>query len=232
MKNFIKIKIKKFLNSKGWKLTKIYKNTTYTNQKPDLKLLEVIHACTGIIHLGGHRGTEASVYDWFNKKTIWIEANPKIYIDLSLNISQYINQIAFNHLISNKDDQEKDFFISNNDGASSSIFQFGKSVENLKMVKKEKLKTITLDTLLKNHSIDAKEYNFWVIDLQGSEYLALEGAKNSLKYCQSILIEISQDEYYVNGAKWKNIKKFLNENKFYNYIEPTSSHQDVLFLKK
>ena len=35
------------------------------------------------------------------------------------------------------------------------------------MVKKEKLKTITLDTLLKNNSIDAKEYNFWVIDLQG-----------------------------------------------------------------
>jgi len=124
------------------------------------------------------------------------------------------------------------FFVSDNDGASSSIFKFGKDSVNLRIIEKKLLKTITLDSLLKKNNIEPKDYDFWVIDLQGVELLALKGAKKSLKHCKAILIEISKKEQYINGAKWKEVKKMLNEFNFKNKEEPTSSHQDVLFVKQ
>lgn len=232
MLKLLKYKIKNYLYKSGWTIKKIYRNRSYTNQAPNEEVIKNIHKCRGIIHMGAHRGTEAAVYDWLNKKTLWIEADPEIFIDLKINISQFINQRAFNTVLYNKNDALIDFFISDNDGASSSLFKFGEKSRDLKMINKKKLKTTTLDSLLKKNLIDPQEYNFWVIDLQGAEFLALEGAKNSLKFCDSILIEISKDEHYINGAKWLDIKKFLNDNNFYNSIEPQKPHQDVLFLKK
>jgi len=29
-----------------------------------------------MLQIGAHRGSEASVYEWFNKEVIWVEANP------------------------------------------------------------------------------------------------------------------------------------------------------------
>ena len=78
MKNLIKRNIKKIINFYGWKLIKIYKNKDYTNSKPNLQLLSALHESNGIFHMGAHRGSEAPVYDWLHKKTLWIEANPKI----------------------------------------------------------------------------------------------------------------------------------------------------------
>ena len=129
MKNYLKKKIKEILTSNGWKLSKIYKNKTYTNQKPNIELLKAINSSNGILHMGAHRGSEAAVYDWFNKKTIWIEANPKIYTDLKINVSTYVNQSAFNILLYEEDDKKIKFNISNNDGASSSIYSFGSESE-------------------------------------------------------------------------------------------------------
>tara|TARA_B100000941_G_scaffold201625_1_gene146740 strand:- start:10095 stop:10796 length:702 start_codon:yes stop_codon:yes gene_type:complete len=228
----LKNKIKNLLFYYGWIIKKIYKNKSYTNLPPNEDILTQLYKSNGVIHMGAHRGTEAAVYDWLNKKTIWIEADPDIFIDLKINVSQFINQIAFNNVLYNEDNILVDFFVSNNDGASSSIFQFKKKFEKIKMIGKKKLRTISLDTLLKKNSINVKEYNFWVIDLQGAEYLVLKGAKNALKLCDSILIEISKEEYYLNGAKWEEIKKFLNENMFFHKIEPNETHQDVLFIRK
>ena len=125
-----------------------------------------------------------------------------------------------------------EFFISDNDGASSSIFKPGKDSQNIKMNEKKLLRTITLDSLLEKNNISSEDYNFWVMDLQGAELLALNGAKHSLKYCKTILIEISKEEQYINGAKWEDVKKILNEFNFKNKKEPTSSHEDVLFIKQ
>ena len=158
MINFFKKNIKKIINYYGWKLTKNYKNNSYTNSKPNLKLLEAISASKGILHMGAHRGTEAAVYDWFHKKTIWIEANPKIFIDLQNNVTSYVSQRAFNILLYEVDDKEFLFNISNNDGASSSIYDFGTESlkDNLKMIETIKLKSKKIDTFFLQNSIDSK----------------------------------------------------------------------------
>ena len=184
--------------------------------------------------MGAHRGTEAAVYDWFNKKTIWIEADPKIFLDLQINISEYINQKAYNFLLYNKDDELLNFNISSNDSASSSIFQLGKkSLETkIKTVETIKIKTKTFDKFVEENNIDIEEYNLWIVDIQGAELLAMKGAEKSLKKCKSILIEVSKEEYYIGGAEWEELKKFLNSYNFYQTSEPITSHEDILFLKK
>ena len=103
---------------------------------------------------------------------------------------------------------------------------------NLKMISKLKLNSKKFDTLVEEILLNISDYNFWILDLQGAELLALKGAKQSLKKCKSILIEISKEEYYINGAKWEELKYFLNEFGFHNKWEPKSSHSDVLFAKK
>ena len=235
MKKILKKSIKSLLNKTNWRLKKIYRNKSYTNMKPRKELLNAMHDCNGIIHMGAHRGGEAPIYDWFNKKAIWIEANPEVILDLKENVTQFINQKVIQALLSNKDDEMVNFKISSNDGASSSIFSFGSHNEihkNIKMVKTINLKTIKFDTVIKNNKININEYNFWTIDLQGSELLALEGAKESLINCKFIYIEISKKEIYEGGAKWHDLNDYLLKNNFYLAWEPKEIHTDVLYIKK
>ena len=212
----------------------------YVNEKPDLDLISAIFHSNGIFHIGAHRGGEAPIYDWFQKKTIWLEANPKIFNELKLNVMEFYDQKAFNCLITDNDYDTKKFNLSSNDGASSSIFNFGdlsigkKSLwknKNLKMIDTIELKSITIDTFVKNNNIDIKNYNHWVIDIQGAELLALKGAKESLKKCNSILIQDSEGNIYEGGAQWKEVKEYLKNNNFINLTEIDKAHSSVLFKK-
>ena len=233
MINSIKNNIKKMFNYYGWKLTKIYRNKNYTNSKPNLKLLEAMHASKGILHMGAHRGTESAVYDWFHKKTLWIEANPKIYTDLKNNINIYINQKAYNILLHEFDNEVFSFNISNNDGASSSIYNFGAESlkDNLEMVETIKLKSKKIDTFFLQESIQAKDYDFWVMDIQGAELPVLKGAQKSLESCNFIYVEVSSGDFYKNGTQWSELKNFLKKKNFENQWEPQDKHKDILFKK-
>ena len=233
MKNLIKRNIKKIINFYGWKLIKIYKNKDYTNSKPNLQLLSALHESNGIFHMGAHRGSEAPVYDWLHKKTLWIEANPKIFIDLQNNITTFVNQKAYNILLYESDDKEFSFKISSNDGASSSIYNFGTESlkDNLKMVGSIKLKSKKIDTFFLQESIQAKDYDFWVMNIQGAELPVLKGAVESLKTCKFIYVEVSKGNFYEEGTQWNELKNFLINNGFNNLWEPFNDHTDVLFKK-
>ena len=71
-----------------------------------------------------------------------------------------------------------------------------------------------------------------MIDLQGSELLALKGAEESIKFCKSISIEISKKEYYTGGAMWEEIKDYLEKRNFQVCDNPKADHAEVLFIKK
>lgn len=226
--------IKPILFKTNWRIKKKYINKSYTNKKPNFDLLKRMHECKGIIHMGAHRGTEAAVYDWFHKPVVWLEANPHIIKELEDHVSQYPNQKVINSLIGSSDETVTNFNISNNDAASSSVFQFGKDLKSkkLKMVNSIKLKSKKFDTLIKEYSIDISNYDFWVLDLQGSELMALHGAQGSLKKCNSLLIEVSKDDQYLNAPRWEDIKKFLYQLDFQPNEELEDTHSDILFLKR
>ena len=126
MTNIFKRLIKNLLSKTQWRINKIYKNRQYVNQKPNLELIKALYNSSGVIHMGAHRGGEAPIYDWLQKKTIWIEANPQIIPELIDNVSRFPYQKIIHALLSNQDDENIEFKISSNDSASSSIFDFGK----------------------------------------------------------------------------------------------------------
>ena len=236
-----KKKLKLLLFKNNLKFEKIYIQKNYNQTTPKIELLKKMIESSGILHLGAHRGSESAVYEYFGKKVIWVEANPKIFLDLQINIKKYLFQDAYCCLLSSTDNSKIEFNISNNDGASSSIFKFGELSEgkkslwnkkNLKMIKSIQLNTITLDTFIKNNKINIKNYNHWVIDVQGAELLVLQGAKNNLKHCKSIFIEVSNGDIYKNGSQWKDVNKFLKRNNFKPLWKVNKKHQDVLFIKK
>ena len=234
MIKILKSIMKKILKRTNWRIKKIYKNKAYINKQPNLELVKAILSCNGIIHMGGHRGQEAPIYDWFNKKTIWVEANPNILDDLIDNVGLYTNQIVIHALLSDKDKEIVEFNLSSNDGASSSLFKFGKDDLHsaVKMRSSIKLETTKLDSMVKDRNININEYDFWVMDLQGAELLTLRGSTNSLINCKFIYSEISQEDVYDKGAQWWELKKFLNTHGFNPAWEPEEMHTDVLFIKK
>ncbi len=237
---FLKRAIKKILRSLGFKLIRIgppYKSNPYG--KVDLETLDCINKSSGILHLGAHKGTEAEVYNWFGKKVIWFEAVPHIFDQLKDNLYFYGDQKAFHALLGDQDDIQKDFFISSNDSASSSLFKFSSEViekgwegRKIYMGRKIKLKMTKLDTILKKNNINVEEYNHWVVDLQGAELLAFKGAENSLKFCNSISVEVSKVNYYQGGVLWNELSEWLNRKNFYSSTSPDKNHTEILFKRK
>lgn len=241
---FVKKKIKlilyRYFNLKIYKIKKnIYKNLI----KPEKINFDNLYHSKGIIHIGAHRGSERYIYDWLGKKVIWVEANPKIFDDLKINISEFKHQKAFNYILHSSPGNNINFYLSSNDGASSSIYDFSKEykenrihfnnkVRNIFMKKKIKLTTNSLDNLIKEKNIEIKDFDHLVIDVQGSELDVLKGSLNFLKKCKSIYIEVSTENFYQNGSCWHDVKDFLNKNDFKETRVPIKNHDDILFLKE
>ena len=232
--------IKKLLRIFNWRLEKLIPNKYYNLEVPSDIVINAIKSSTGIFHLGAHRGEAAPVYEWFGKKVIWIEANPIIFQDLKDNLIKYKEQKAYQALLHSKDNEKIDFYLSSNDYASSSIFEFGElsvgpkslwSNKNLKYVSKIILITSTIDTLISKNSIDIQNYNYWVMDLQGAELLSLNGAHRSLDFCKFLYIEVSNGQVYKNAAQWTDVKSFLEKRGFTAMSELDKNHSNILFIK-
>ena len=198
-------------------------------------------ASSGILHLGAHAGQERNNYLKLGKPVLWLEANPEIFKILVENISSFPEQSALCGLLGDQDGSEQTFHISNNaEGVSSSIFPFGEYAVGekslwpelgLRMISTMTLPTIRLDTLLEGNARDAKDHDFWIMDLQGSELLALAGAVKSLPFCNYLLVEVSSKEVYRGGPTYLDLRHFLEEAGFIAAWEPFLLHDDVLFVR-
>ena len=234
--------IKKTINIFGWELIKKRKPPEPNPYgKIDDEILKAINRSQGILHLGAHRGTEAEVYNWFGKNVIWVEAMPEIFSHLKNNLMFYKNQIPLLALLSDKDDEKLDFYISNHDGACSSMYNFTDEIKkssmwssnrDYKMTKKIKLKSITLDTLLEENKINPKNYDHWIMGLQGSELKALMGSSKSLQFCKSIYVEVSTKKFYENAVLWPEINSWLLSKGFISTKIPQKDEEDILFIRK
>jgi hypothetical protein len=100
------------------------------------------------------------------------------------------------------------------------------------MIKKLSLDMVTLDSLLEKLNIQAKDYNHWILDVQGAELLVLKGAKRSLINCRSLQVEVSKVEFYEGGVLWEDLLFFLKEYSFFPTSCPQVDHTEILFLKK
>jgi len=202
------------------------------NQINDILLLNNI-IITGVFHLGAHDCEELGLYNQLGIESndiIWIEAiNEKVIEAKNRGI-----QNIYNHVITDQDDQEITFNISNNK-QSSSILEFGTHKEehpDVQFVDKINLKSITINTFVEKNNIDIEKYNFWNFDIQGAELLALKGAQKYLKYAKILYLEVNIKELYKNCALIYDIDLFLSKYNFKRVLTNLTPHGwgDALYI--
>jgi len=152
----------------------------------------------GVLHLGASTGQERDAYDTYCKgKVMWVEAIPRVYLDLQQNIKPYPQQTAYNACLSNVDGDEVVFNVSNNESQSSSILELGVHAlihPEVHYIEQIAMKTERIDTLLKD--VDVSGINFLNVDLQGAEHLAIEGMGDLIKNIDYALLEVNMKETY------------------------------------
>lgn len=174
----------------------------------------------GIIHVGACQMEELDDYKSENiKNVIWIEGNPEL-VRFNLDKANSEGHILIEGLIYDSDGLEIDFNLTNNI-QSSSILDFGKHSEyhpHVTVEKKIKLKTITLNSLLKKNHIELNNFDFLNLDIQGVELRALKGMGEYLDNIKYIYTEINSGEVYKNNDNIQEMDIFL-ENLGFRRVE-------------
>lgn len=177
----------------------------------------------GVLHVGAHKGQEAQLYySKGAKKTVWVEALPRIYDELVNHLRQFPDAYALKACVSDVDDSEVEFFVSSdearNEGMSSSFLKPKTHLVAHPSVKFEsslKLRTTRLDTLLENEVIDILDgLDFLAMDLQGAELLALKGLGDLLNQFKWVYLEVNRAELYEKCAQVDEIDTYLREFNF------------------
>ena len=188
-----------------------------------------LRQCHGVLHVGAHEGQEAEMYYRMSKSVIWVEAVPLYFEKLSMNIEPFHNQIALNALLGAHCEDSRDFFITSNNGESSSVYplagnEYWSGLENFEVCR---LPSKRLDCLVSE--VEIREYDYWIVDVQGAEIEVLEGAGDLLRNCRYLQVEISQEKFYEGGAEFQEVKTFLESKLFVPLWLPSKPHEEIIF---
>jgi len=193
----------------------------------------------GVLHVGAHMCEEAELYYSLGmnardpEKVLWVEANADIAAFAAKN-GQFPNIICA--AVSDTDDTEVTFFVTNN-GQSSSILPLAehrREHPDVYEVAARRVRTITLDTLFVNLGIPHDRYDVANLDIQGAELMALRGAEKILANLRAIYTEVNTKELYAGCALLPEMDEFLGARGFVRVaLELTqNSWGDALYVRK
>ena len=161
-----------------------------------------------ILHVGAHLAEESLVYEkHFNVPVLWIEAQPKLCLELRKTLNPKTNTIV-EACVFEKDDELLTLNISSN-SQSSSILQLGTHADtypDVKVTEKVKVETKRLDTILAGKEVP----DFVNLDIQGVELKALKSLGISISKVQTIYTEVNKWNVYDGCDLIKDIDNYLN----------------------
>lgn len=197
-------------------------------QKYDIKI-------TGVLHIGAHECEEIDVYAELGvspNDIVWIDA---MYRSITIAKMRGIPNV-YTAIITDKDDLEVDFNVSNN-MASSSILELHThkiAHPDIFYIDTFSEKSITVDSFFKTHNLDGSKYNFWNIDIQGAELLALKGGSASLKDVDVLYLEVNEQELYKDCGLIGDIDEFVGRFGFIREMTfmTDSGWGDAIYIKK
>ena len=188
---------------------------------------------TGVFHIGAHECEEMGLYNRFgvnSEDVLWIDANNyKVGQARQRGIPN-----VYTAVITDTDDKDIEFNIANN-MQSSSVLELGTCLQEhpeIVYINKIPVKSITIDTFFKRNNIDASKYNFWNLDIQGVELMALKGSLDSIANVEVILLEVNEKELYIDCGLIGEIDTFLSQYKFKRVVTVMTSHGwgDALYI--
>jgi FkbM family methyltransferase len=187
----------------------------------------------GCFHIGAHECEEIHVYNRLGikpEKIVWIDAIPSKVAEAK----QRGIPNVYNAVITDKNDEEVTFNISNN-VQSSSVLEFGTHSQehpSVVYVDKIKQKSITIDTFFERNNLDSANYDFWNFDIQGAELMALQGGINSIKHVKALYLEVNERELYKKCGLITDIDDFLSKYNFKRVVTRMTCHGwgDALYI--
>lgn len=181
----------------------------------------------GVIHIGAHECEERVPYiknfSINDSHIIWIDAIPS-------KVNEMREKLPFstilNECLSNVDDKEVSFMLTNNYQSSSMLNFKTHAVEHPHVfeIGRLTLKTKTLNTIFKNNSFNPRSYNFMNLDIQGAELLALQGSSDILPHIDYIYAEVNEKELYEGCALIGDIDNFLTGYGFKRILTSMTPH--------
>lgn len=172
----------------------------------------------GVLHLGANTGQEAEAYARLGiRRVIWVEALPFVWNELFARVERYPGSVALLGCLSDVDGQDVTFNVANNGAQSSSFLELGTHAQehpDVKYVQQVHLKTVRVDTLLRNHSLTVGPGWFLNVDLQGADLLALRGMGDLLHQFDHAYIEVNEKELYKGCALVGEVDEYLAQYGF------------------
>jgi FkbM family methyltransferase len=189
--------------------------------------------------VGAHYAEERYLYRDLNyEPVLWVEAIPSIAMEAANLLKEFPRQQVITETLWRTSGKKKEFFVSSNEGSSSSILplHLHKS-SHPEVVTSEKFEVITstLDDLYESKKYIAKECRILILDTQGSELDVLKGGIGCLSEFDYILCEVSIRQLYKGGALHKNLRKYLQDNGFIEVahnISRESGWGDAFYVSK
>ena len=148
---------------------------------------------SGVVHVGANIGDERKLYRAHGLSVVWVEPVPEVFAHLKARIRGYKNQKAFQALVTDVDDKEYTFYISNN-------MEHPRPYSNLSMSKISGLTLTTLQACFSKASLwrlyssrsssTSVNITSLIMDTQGSELPGLAGSLPILNNFKFIKTEV------------------------------------------
>jgi FkbM family methyltransferase len=170
----------------------------------------------GVIHVGAHEGEELADYLSIGfKRILFIEANPLVFQKLQANTKGHASVYLANVAVSNH--SGKVILNVTSMDQSSSILPLKLHQQIYPMIQVTNTVEVparTLDELLPELGLDPADFNFLHLDIQGAEYLALQGAENTLRGIEAINTEVNFAELYAGCGLITQLEEHLGARGF------------------
>jgi len=162
---------------------------------------------TSILHVGAHLAEESDEYDKnFNVPVLWIEAQPKLCLELRSVLNPKINTIV-EACVFDKNDELVTLNISSN-SQSTSILHFGShavTYPDVFVLESFVVKTKRLDKVLEGRKVP----DFVNLDIQGVELRALKSLGDLITEVDVVYTEVNNRQVYEGGCLIEEIDNYL-----------------------
>lgn len=188
----------------------------------------------GALHVGAHDCEELPFYrnmGLTELDVVWIDAIPeKVQQGKARGI-----QNLYQAVITDKDEEKVNFKVTNN-VQSSSVLDFGTHAihhSHVHFVGSIELETSTIKTFFEKNKLDTTKYDFWNMDIQGAELMALHGAGNILENVKALYLEVNTEEVYKGCGLIGQIDDYVASYGFKRVRTEITQHGwgDALYLK-
>jgi len=144
-------------------------------------------APSGVIHVGGHHGEEASYYDAHGVRTVvWFEAEPDAFEVLRRNTAGFPGHHCIHALVADRDGEERSFYRHRFPGGqkrgfcstlpwNATVVETDAVLSRLETFEVRSMPAVTVATALHAAGYSPAQFQYLSVNVQGAEMLVLRG---------------------------------------------------------